>query len=232
MAENEVRLTNGRRWTAQQFVDHYFEPTASGTPTPVTGPPSPVDVDRGWYMGEGPGRYYHPGMFPIINRLIERHDLAPGTYNLLDFVPNKEKRDSSLTATVSNYTTDMRSTDYPLRALVFGSESARISGQVVVNRDGSKTFKQIEIRPLDTNFDFEHNTWQPALETARENRKKSLRSEKSRLLLSDSISWTGAGAGCRTSLRYFYRFTTDKCSSQGVYLSGQFTHGIDAEHYR
>src|SRR5258707_14317280 len=154
MAENEVRLTNGRRWTAQQFVDHYFEPTASGTPAPVTGPPSPVDVDRGWYMGEGPGRYYHPGMFPIINRLIERHDLAPGTYNLLDFVPNKDKRDSSLTATVSNYTTDMRSTDYPLRALVFGSESARISGQVVVNRDGSKTFKQIEIRPLDTNFDF------------------------------------------------------------------------------
>ncbi len=172
MAENEVRLTNGRRWTAQQFVDHYFEPTAS--------------------------------------------DLAPGTYNLLDFVPNKDKRDSSLTATVSNYTTDMRSTDYPLRALVFGSESARISGQVVVNRDGSKTFKQIEIRPLDTNFDFEHNTWQPALETARENRKKSLRSEKSRLLLSDSISWTGAGAGCRTSLRYFYRFTTDKCFARSL----------------
>jgi len=150
MAENEVRLTNGRRWTAQQFVDHYFKPTASGTPTPVTGPPSPVDVDRAWYMSEGPGKYYHPGMFPIINTLIERRDLAPGTYDLLDFVPNRDKRDPSLTAKLSNYTTDMRSADYLQRALVFGSESARITGKVEVNPDGSKTFKQIEIRPWET----------------------------------------------------------------------------------
>jgi len=50
---------------------------------------------------------------------------------------------------------------------VFGSESARISGQAVVNPDGSKTFKGVEIRPLDTNFDFEHNTLNPLIEVPR-----------------------------------------------------------------
>jgi len=98
MSGNEVRLANGQLWTAQQFLDHYLEPSASGIP----GPPAPVPVDMSWCMGQGPGRYYHPGMFPIIDRLVARHDLAPGTYNLLDFVPSK--KDPSLTAGISHYT--------------------------------------------------------------------------------------------------------------------------------
>jgi hypothetical protein len=61
MTESTVRLTNGQHWTAQDFVDHYFQPSASGVPTPVSGPPAPVDVDRSWYTDEGPARYYHPG---------------------------------------------------------------------------------------------------------------------------------------------------------------------------
>src|SRR5258708_2138247 len=61
----------------------------------------------------------------------------------------------------------MSSADYYTRALVFGNESARISGQVVVDQDGSKTFKGIEIRPLDTDFNFEHKTNDYALEAAR-----------------------------------------------------------------
>jgi len=119
-------------------------------------------------MNEGPGRYYHPGMFPIIDQVTDNRKLAPGTYDLSDFVPNRNMKHPSLTASISHYWTDTHSADYPLRALVFGNESARISGQVVVNRDGSKTFKKIEIRPLDTNFDFEHNTWNLPLEVARE----------------------------------------------------------------
>jgi hypothetical protein len=160
MAENKVRLANGQLWTAQQFLDHYLKPSASGIP----GPPAPVPVDMSWYMGEGPGRYYHPGMFPIINRLVDRHDLAPGAYDLLDFVP---KKDPSLTAGISHYATDMSSADYHTRALVFGNESARISGQVVVNQDGSKTFRQIEIRPWDTDFNFKPKGGGIILEGAR-----------------------------------------------------------------
>jgi hypothetical protein len=118
-------------------------------------------------MDEGPGRYYHPGMFPIINRLIDNRKLALGTYDLLDFVPNRNHKDPSLTAGISNYMTDMRSADYPLRALVFGNESAKISGRVEIHPDGSKTFKEIEIRPRDTNFDFDANTNNRALEAAR-----------------------------------------------------------------
>src|SRR5882757_1205181 len=100
-----VRLTSGQHWTGNEFLDHYFRPSASGTPTPVAGPPAPVGVDMSWYMDEGPGRYYHPGMFPIINRLIDNRKLAPGTYDLLDFVPNRNHKDPSLTAGISNYMT-------------------------------------------------------------------------------------------------------------------------------
>ena len=166
MSGNEVRLTNGQRWTRQQFLDHYFEPSASGSPTPIAGPPSPVDVDRSWYMDEGPGRFYHPGMFPIVNDLINRRNLAPGTYDLWQLAPAGE-RDSSITASLSNYFKDMGSEDYLTRAFVFGNESARISGQVTVNKDGSKTFHGIEIRPQDTNFDFERNTINPFIEVPR-----------------------------------------------------------------
>jgi hypothetical protein len=107
-----------------------------------------------WYMGEGPGRYYHPGMFPIIHQIIDSRSLAPGVYELEKLAVDK----NNLKAGMSHYRLDMQSADYPLRALVFGGESAKISGQVVVNKDGSKTFKEIEIKPFDTNFDFEHNT--------------------------------------------------------------------------
>jgi hypothetical protein len=168
MTESTARLTNGQRWSARHFVDHYFRPSASGVPTPVPGPPAPVDVDRSWYMDEGPGRYYHPGMFPVMHQILNNRNLAPGTYDLKDFVPNRNEKDPLLSARVSNYTTDIRSDDYLLRALVFGNESATISGKVGVDPNGSKTFKQVEIRPWDTNFDFDHNTVNIPLEAARE----------------------------------------------------------------
>jgi len=88
-------------------------------------------------MDEGPGRYYHPGMFPIMTQISDERNLSPGTYDLRDFVPNRNEKDPSLTAAFSNYTTDVRSADYALRAFVFGNESAKISGQVEVNPDGS-----------------------------------------------------------------------------------------------
>jgi hypothetical protein len=79
MSGNRVKLTNGDRWTAQQFLDHYFKPAAPST--------SAVAVDMPWYMSDGPGRYYHPGMFPIIENTINRRDLAPGRYKLWELAP-------------------------------------------------------------------------------------------------------------------------------------------------
>jgi hypothetical protein len=88
MTENRVRLANGQLWTAQQFLDHFFQPSASGTPTPVAGPPEPVVVDRSWYMGEGPGRFYHPGMFKVITNTIDRNDLKTRGHTSLSPVLN------------------------------------------------------------------------------------------------------------------------------------------------
>jgi hypothetical protein len=105
----------------------------------VTGPPEPVDVDMSWYMGEGPGRYYHPGMFPIMHQIIGNRKLPPGVYDLEKLAADEK----ALKARISHYGLDMRSVDFPLRALVFGNESAKISGQVTVNNDGSKTFKKL-----------------------------------------------------------------------------------------
>lgn len=51
---------------------------------------------------------------------------------------------------------------------MFGNESARISGKVAVNHDGSKTFHGIEIKPFHTDFDFEHRTLNHAIEISRE----------------------------------------------------------------
>jgi hypothetical protein len=166
MSGNEVKLTNGDRWTAQKFLDHYFTPTASGTPVPVVGRPAPVAVDMSWYMTEGPGRYYHPGMFPIIDGLIDRRDLAPGRYDLWKLAP-LNKDDPSVKARVLHYATDPGFKGYKTRALVFGDESARISGQVVVNPDGTKKFEQVEIKPFDTNFDFNNNNLGPQVELPR-----------------------------------------------------------------
>jgi hypothetical protein len=163
MAGNEARLTDGQRWSVRQFLDHYSKPSASGTLTPVAGPPEPVDVDMSWYMEDGPGRYYHPGMFPVLDQIIDNRNLAPGTYELAKLAADED----ALKARVSHYGTDVRSTDYPLRAVAFGNESARISGEVVVNPDGPKVFRKIEIKPLDTNFDFEHNTKNPLIEGSR-----------------------------------------------------------------
>ncbi len=163
MAGTEAKLTNGQRWSVRQFLDHYSQPSASGSPTPVAGPPEPVDVDMSWYMGEGPGRYYHPGMFPVMDQIIDNQNLVPGTYDLTKLAAEED----ALKAGISHYGTDVRSTDYPLRAIAFGNESARISGEVVVNPDRSKLFRKIEIRPLDTNFDFEHNTKNPLIEGSR-----------------------------------------------------------------
>jgi hypothetical protein len=90
-------------------------------------------------------------MFPIIDSVLDRRDLAPGTYDLWKLAPLKE-RDPSVKAGITHYRTDLGSRDFKTRALVFGDESARISGDVVVNPDRTKTFKRVEIRPLDTDL--------------------------------------------------------------------------------
>jgi hypothetical protein len=197
MSGNQVRLANGELWTSEKFLDHYLN--RNGTLARVAAPPSPVIVDRRWYMDEGPGRYYHPGMFPIIRSVNSRNDLAPGAYDLWQLAP-KGGKDDSVNASISHYFVDPGSEDYVTRALVFGNESARVSGQVVVNPDGSKTFHNIEIRPYDTDFNFKHKTLNPVLETARELGRRKYDPESQGI--SYDIKFPTEGRG-----RVYYPFT-------------------------
>jgi hypothetical protein len=192
MSGNQVRLTNRQSWTKEQFLNHYFTSTASGPRTPVAGPPASVNVDKSWYMGEGPGRYYHPGMFPIIESVIDRRDLAPGTYDLWQLAPNN-KEDPSVKASISHYVRDVKSQDWRTRAFVFGNESGRISGRVSVGQDGSKTFHAIEIRPLDTKCNFEHNVESSARVCARSG-KTDIRSGKPGCLVRHQLSGARPGS--------------------------------------
>jgi hypothetical protein len=61
-------------------------------------------------MSEGPGRYYHPGMFPIIDSVLGRRDLAPGTYDLWKLAPLNEC-DPSVKAGIMHYSTDLGSSE-------------------------------------------------------------------------------------------------------------------------
>jgi hypothetical protein len=142
-------------------------------------------------------------MFPIMDEIIGMRNLSPGTYDLWDFAPKKEK-DDSVKASISHYTQDPLSWDYRTRALVFGNESARISGQVVVNQDGSKTFKGVEIRPFDTDFNFERKTNNKLLERARAIARKTYDPEDRGI--SYEIRYHGTG-------RVYHPFTASQLST-------------------
>jgi hypothetical protein len=157
-------------------------------------------------MDQGPGRYYHPGMFPIINRIADIRNLAPGTYDLGTLANGDEE----LKARISHYATDVLSKDQPLRAFVFGNESAKIFGQVVVNQDGSKTFNHVEIQPFDTNFDFEHTTNNLIVEAARELARRKY--DPDNLGVSYDIQYRGPGP-LRGSGRIYDPFTDAQLSA-------------------
>lgn len=165
----------------------------------------------------GPGRFYHPGMFPIIHRIIADRKITPGAYDLSDFVPNRNKKDPSLNAGISHYITNGQAPDYVLRALVFGNESANISGQVLVNPDGSKTFKQIEIQPWDTQFNFDHKTDNYLLEIAREVARR--RYDPHNVGISYDIQYRGVGP--RHGYGRIYDPFTDKQLDAALRNSGK-----------
>jgi hypothetical protein len=69
MAGDEVRLKNGQRWTAKDFVDHYKMPTASGGRGSFDEPQS----DRGI------GRIYHPFTAPQLSAALRKEFVYPGS---------------------------------------------------------------------------------------------------------------------------------------------------------
>ncbi len=87
-------------------------------------------------------------MFKAVRDALSRY-LRPGTYSLDDLYPEDD-----LKVSIQHYLLDNLSRDWLSRARIYGGESARISGSVDVDQNGNRTFRNVEIRPYDSDFQF------------------------------------------------------------------------------
>src|SRR6266568_6315065 len=65
-------------WSANQVLQYY-----QTAPVGPDGRTAPLQIDATWYMSDGPGRFYDPAQFPIVQELFDgtiRPD--PGVYDL------------------------------------------------------------------------------------------------------------------------------------------------------
>jgi hypothetical protein len=136
-----VKLIDGSYITGRQIADGYVS-NSSGN--------SVIRIDPNWYMTEGPGKYFTPETISGNTALALRTESA-GTYNINEILSQTER-----TGSVSNYTTDVTSADYIARSFLFGGSSFRITERTVISDGrGNLTFRNIVIKPLDDNFDFD-----------------------------------------------------------------------------
>jgi hypothetical protein len=88
------------------------------------------------------------------------------------------------------------------------------------NKNGSKTFREIENGPFDSNFDFEHNTLNPLLEAVHDNTIPKATGAGMRFSVAASEVWMShtltVGLG---ELPSFHRVAVKHRSSQGTSLS-------------
>jgi hypothetical protein len=94
MSANQTVLLGGGTWTYQDFENHY-----------LGGSGAAVFISMEWYMTQGPGRYFHPGMFDGIKNIVANSTLAPGLYTLDQLATPAELR---ARITVTPYTIPAR----------------------------------------------------------------------------------------------------------------------------
>jgi hypothetical protein len=135
-------------WSANQVIEYY-----QNTPANAQGNTPPLPISSDWYMSsDGPGRFYNPSQFPVVQGLFDGTiQPPPGTYTLDSLAT---QYGSSINAKLNQYFTDVGSDDYTTRALIFGETSAKISGTANVSDDGTVTLQNVTIVPYDDQFNF------------------------------------------------------------------------------
>jgi len=115
-------------------------------------------IDSHEYMTTGAGRFATPEKFDLVRKFLNGDGIfSTGTYSPISINnnPNPLLALANPDATVYQYVMGMFDADYADRAYVSGTTSFRITGgDFIVNPDGSREVKNLEIRPLDDNFDY------------------------------------------------------------------------------
>lgn len=104
----------------------------------------------------GPGRFYSPTDFPIVQKLMSGEiKPAAGTTIELGVLGRQHGLPSDgAMAELDQYFAAPTADDFSTRAFVFGEVSAKISGTVSVAADGKITLQNVIIKPFDDHFNF------------------------------------------------------------------------------
>jgi len=114
------------------------------------------------YMSSGGGRYAYPSLFKPIEEFFNR-SFTDGEYTygqlkeeLEDIYEVSLPNENSITVGISQYGTDIASSDHAERSYIFGSTSFRldVENAIFVVDDSGKRIEGIEVRAEKDNFDF------------------------------------------------------------------------------
>lgn len=119
---------------------------------------APVLVDANDFMVNGGGRFMSVARFNMVRRFLSGDDYSPlqagRSYTTSEIfsaygIENKFG--------LEQYYYGLSDPDYMDRAFVFGSSEFKINddAKFVVNADGTREIKNIQVVPVDDNFDFE-----------------------------------------------------------------------------
>ena len=126
-------------------------------------PGAVISVDMISHLSDGPGRYYSPDQFDLVKLFFESDIYLPdGLYSrddmvsalgLFDFFTGEVAKDA-IEIEFSQYGTDIFSSDFYLRAFVWGTTHPQISNATFSVVDGIRKIESLTIIEKEENFDF------------------------------------------------------------------------------
>lgn len=134
--------------------------TATSPKIPAVTHGTTITLDQHEYMTIGPGRFATPEKFNLVNKFLDGNSTMPiGITSLNNIIDPDNKYgfiDNDAKSTVYQYVMGTFDADYAERAYVHGTTGFKItSGDFVVNIDGSREIRNLEIKSMNDNFDYD-----------------------------------------------------------------------------
>ena len=119
--------------------------------------PAPKKYSMLDYLTEGAGRYAYPSLFGAVEKFFQSDSLKNQTYTFGQLSKQLSFANSDFRVGISQYGTDIFSSDHADRSYIFGGTSFKLdlSRATFEVSGSSKTIKGLEVRAFDDNFDFE-----------------------------------------------------------------------------